>query len=314
MRILVVVVVCLTTLCSATLEEIEKHVKTVKLGGKSTLECGSEEDKAITWRHSINNTEEVGDDSIKEVEDKYQLDGNKLTVLDIVQEDLGFYTCFDEENAAIARYEVDITLRLKKVPKSKSIDQGSSTGDDLKCSVLGAGQDVVFKWFSRAEEERDDKTKNVPICIKSEDADCNVPQAEALFESKEAKPAKPLSERVEIDEGKEDGAPFSVLKIKDTALEDRKIYTCRAFLKELAATEIKNCTHSKECAEIETLLRVKDPLAALWPFAGIVIEVVLLCIIIFFCEKRKTAEEKEEYEERSNGNNISSNSSLRQRK
>jgi hypothetical protein len=49
-----------------------------------------------------------------------------------------------------------------------------------------------------------------------------------------------------------------------------------------------------------------DPLAALWPFCGIVVEVVLLCIIIFFCEKRKEAAEKEDYDEGSNGNNVAS--------
>lgn len=292
-----------------------KHHKNVKLGGQSTFECGTEEDKPITWRHSGNNTEDVDNASVKDIteeEDKYELDDNKLTVLDIQQDELGFYTCFDEENTALARFEVDITLKLKKGKKSESTDQGSSTGDKLKCSVLGGGQEVVFQWFTRGEDEAVDK--NVAVCIKSEDKDCSAPQAQALFESKEAKPAKPLSERAELEEGKDKGAPFSILKIKDAALEDRKIFTCRAFLKELADTEIKNCTFSKECAEMETLLRVKDPLAALWPFAGIVIEVVLLCIIIFFCEKRKTADEKEEYEERSNGNNISSNSSLRQRK
>jgi len=313
MRIVVAVVVCLTTLfnkCSATPEEIKENLRTVKLKGKSIFDCGSEEDKAITWRHESNNI------SIAEEKDKYELDGGKLTVLNIEQEDLGFYTCYDEEEVAIARYGVDITLRLKKMEKSKSVDQGaSSTGDKLKCSVLGGGQEVMFQWFSRAEEDKDNPEKKIPVCIKSENADCSGPQAEALFESKEVKPAKPLSERAEIDEGEDDGVQYSILKIEDVALEDRKIFTCRAFLKELADTVIEDCKVSKECAEMETLLRVKDPLAALWPFAGIVIEVVLLCIIIFFCERRKTAaDEKEEYEERSNGNNISSNSSLRQRK
>jgi len=298
------------TLSLASAEMVEKE-ETVKLGGKASLDCQSA-DKAINWKFNVNKTADP-ELEISEEEGKYELAGSKLTILNLEHDNLGFYTCFDEDDEAIARFEVDTTLKLKKLPKSISIDQGSSTNDDLKCSVAGSGSyDVVFTWYSRGEEESADK--NTVICIKSENSDCNVPQAEAIFDSKEGKPAKPLKERATIEEDVKDGTPFSILKISDAAIEDRKIYTCRAVIVEAAANDIKNCTASKECTEVETLLRVKDPLAALWPFAGIVIEVILLCVIIFFCEKRKTVEEKEEYEERSNGNNISSNSSLRQRK
>jgi len=64
--------------------------------------------------------------------------------------------------------------------------------------------------------------------------------------------------------------------------------------------------------EMETILRVKDPLAAVWPFCGIVAEVIVLCLIIFFCERRKS-EEKEDYDDGLNGA-INSTSSLKQKK
>ena len=39
------------------------------------------------------------------------------------------------------------------------------------------------------------------------------------------------------------------------------------------AETIEDCGASKECDESQVLLRVKDPLAALYPFVGIVAEV-----------------------------------------
>ena len=58
--------------------------------------------------------------------------------------------------------------------------------------------------------------------------------------------------------------------ISSTELEDHQVYVCRA---SLTGATITNCTASKECDQLQVLIRVKDPLAALWPFVGIVIEV-----------------------------------------
>ena len=51
-----------------------------------------------------------------------------------------------------------------------------------------------------------------------------------------------------------------------------------------------------------------DKYAALWPFLGIVAEVVILCIIIFACEKRrakKAAKAKIEHEKNGTANDKS---------
>ncbi|XP_067131295.1 basigin-like [Centruroides vittatus] len=65
------------------------------------------------------------------------------------------------------------------------------------------------------------------------------------------------------------------LIIKDLDYEDRATYMCLA---ENGIAEAVNAT---------ILVRVKDKLAALWPFLGICAEVAILCAIIFIYEKKR---------------------------
>ena len=66
------------------------------------------------------------------------------------------------------------------------------------------------------------------------------------------------------------------LKINSVEFSDAGIYTCSAYSLHL------NKTSSKDIS-----IHVKDKLAALWPFLGIVGEVFVLCTIIFIYEKRR---------------------------
>jgi len=284
----------------------EEEYVSIKLGNQKTLDCKSEDE--VTWTFATNQT----DNEIPVVADEkiFKLDGSKLVLLSVQEENLGLYRCSDADQT-LKTFEVGISFKLKKMPKSFSIDEGSSTENDLKCSLHSSGQEVVFKWFSRAEEEDSERTL---ICSKSSETDCSQHNivAEALFDKRDKDaPVIPLSERSEITTGEDDGIPYSILTIKDAYKEDRKIYICQAVLSE-SMEDNTDCSESKECDEVETILRVKDPLAAVWPFCGIVAEVIVLCLIIFFCERRKS-DEKEDYDDGLNGA-MNSTNSLKQKK
>ncbi len=78
----------------------------------------------------------------------------------------------------------------------------------------------------------------------------------------------------------------SVLKIVEAENEDRGVYRCMVSLL-LDSGEVVESTE-------ETLLRVKDKHAALYPFIGLVVEVIVLCLIIYGCEKRRSSHDSVE--------------------
>merc|ERR1719458_983604 len=104
-------------------------------------------------------------------------------------------------------------------------------------------------------------------------------------------------------------APFeSVLKIEDARYEDRAIYQCEA------------SNDMNDVSSMQIIVRVKDKYAALYPFVGIVAEVIVLCLIIFICEKRRASkeavedEEEEEFNGAAGGSGAAGNSSVRHRR
>ena len=104
-------------------------------------------------------------------------------------------------------------------------------------------------------------------------------------------PPAEFKDRAKIETGlNEHDIPFSKLMIMKTDVSDRMIYICQVSLsagclcvtwpltsifqaKLKNAAPFEDCEASKECDESEVILRVKDPMAALWPFIGIVAEV-----------------------------------------
>jgi len=101
-----------------------------------------------------------------------------------------------------------------------------------------------------------------------------------------------------------------VLKIEDAnRTTDRRAFKCVAYHKDARAN----------CSESAFFVRVRDKYAALWPFLGIVSEVVVICLIIFICERRRAAQAKDQLDEDDEdlgskaGISSSGNSNVRQR-
>jgi neuroplastin len=83
---------------------------------------------------------------------------------------------------------------------------------------------------------------------------------------------------VDVDDVK--NARLVIDKVK---LSDRGYYTCIG-RNTAMGVEVKS----------EGFLRIKDKLAALWPFLGIVAEVFVLCAIIFIYENRRNKTDLDE--------------------
>ena len=70
--------------------------------------------------------------------------------------------------------------------------------------------------------------------------------------------------------------PVTTLLIAKT-----QVFICRASVVGTEQEDLDDCDKSKHCDSTETILRVKDPLAAVWPFCGIVVEVLSTLVVGF---------------------------------
>lgn len=71
------------------------------------------------------------------------------------------------------------------------------------------------------------------------------------------------------------GTSAAHLNIRSVVYTDRAFYICRV-------------DNGIAASDLRVLVRVKDKLAALWPFLIIVAEVLVLCTVIFIYEKRRS--------------------------
>ncbi|KAL1449209.1 hypothetical protein WDU94_000426 [Cyamophila willieti] len=90
-------------------------------------------------------------------------------------------------------------------------------------------------------------------------------------------------DRVKLSENPDKkGIANAVLQIDEANMSDRGHYYCHG--NNIATRVFKP-------NEATVYVRVKDKLAALWPFLGIVVEVVVLCTIILIYEKKRNKTE-----------------------
>ena len=94
------------------------------------------------------------------------------------------------------------------------------------------------------------------------------------------------------------GVRNAKLIIKSTLMSDRGFYKCigtNEFMDRPKSNENEEKAEEADPKnESYSLVRVKDKLAALWPFLGICAEVLVLCTVILIYEKRRNKTELDE--------------------
>lgn len=72
------------------------------------------------------------DDGIYKLED----DGQKLVLSNIQEANLGLYKCVGEDDEVIREFEVDSSFKLRSLPKSISVDDGSKAVIECKAKTV----------------------------------------------------------------------------------------------------------------------------------------------------------------------------------
>lgn len=210
-----------------------------------------------------------------------------------VKDDVTYRCKLDDDN--YADFKVDAKklppgpeFQVKKFPESMSVVEQ----DDLKVecklnklntSDLNLAKDLKIKWYSY-KHQGDDQTYVAHIGNCSENKQANLHWVEIIQDTSGEEP------HINLYDGPEDGQTMDskLLIINDAnRTQDRRAFKCVAYL----------ATNRSECSESAFFVRVRDKYAALWPFLGIVSEVVVICFIIFICERRRAANAKDEMDD-----------------
>jgi len=226
------------------------------------------------------------DDDKEEIQDIEYLEGNEekfefmenlLKIRMIETENLETYQCLSKNGTVLDTFKVERAFRLQKMPPSFTVTEGSMT-EEIRCSFKQSWREVVFVWLTKAATGKEDNVR--PVCVKMSGNLC--PATREYNQELDN-----LAMRVTIIEGHEGEEQFSILRINETVPEDRRIFICKAFDKAAVDKNTVDCKAMNACDEVETLLRVKDKLAPLWPALGVLAEVIILVLFLVVVEKRK---------------------------
>lgn len=203
-----------------------------------------------------------------------------------------------------AKYEINTNNGTLTVIKSMPEDVG-----EYVC-VVNLHNDQSFNQtvnlFSIPYVHHFEKSKNLvqgdPLVLECE-VEGNPMPAIAWF--KDNLPLDVTDERLTFSPNK-DNVDNGTLRLENLDFDDRAEYMCVA-------------TNRYDSSNSTILVRVKDKLAALWPFLGICAEVAILVIIIFIYERRRSKkleelDAKEEADHLTNSHSNKGGDEVRQRK
>lgn len=180
----------------------------------------------------------------------------------------GNYSCVFSNNEGqghiMVRAKPEVALESELfVPGTTSINVIEGDNLNLLCklksndSFSNENMDLTIRWFLQPEDESRDP--------------------EPINEGS-------VNNLVMDQSPSEEGFKTSILRITPIGYSHRAFYIC----------EIDNGIAK---GKIRVLIRIKDRLAALWPFLGIVGEVVVLCVVIFVHENRRSKEKVDDEDE-----------------
>lgn len=162
------------------------------------------------------------------------------------------------------------------------------------CSALVEGQEKASSQITVASTIAVRiKTENINVVEEEKlRIECNVlgnpyPSIIWRIESSNYNGSTGYDDRIQIKDYVDDTSKTvenGVLIIEKVDKQDRGLYYCIA----------TNRFNDKESLEAKSMIRIKDKYAALWPFLGICVEVILLCAIIIIYEKKRNKTELEE--------------------
>lgn len=198
-----------------------------------------------------------------------------------------------------------LPFRVDKFEKSYAVVEQEDLKIECKISnrsdEINIVRDLVIKWYMY-NSTGDEKGYVASVGNCSEEVQAGLHWQEIVVDKSNGEPHINL-----LDLGDMAG---KVLKIEDAnRTTDRRAFKCVVYHKDARAN----------CSESAFFVRVRDKYAALWPFIGIVSEVVVICLVIFICERRRASaakEDNEDDEDDVNGKAMGSssgNSTVRQR-
>lgn len=221
------------------------------------------------------------------------------------KEDVTYRCEVDDENYAEFKVDKDQLqpgLEFRVEPFGKSLYVVEQEDLKIECvivkqnaSELDIAKEVEIKWYEY--EEQGDDTTYLPTlgnCSEENNLQSSLHWKEVVIDTAKGEPP------INILDGTLETGPNAItmdnkiLKIEDAnRTEHRKAFKCVAYL-------IQNRSN---CSEAAFFVRVRDKYAALWPFLGIVAEVIVICLVIFICERRRAANAKEDDDDEDEGEN-----------